>query len=82
MSIPWALAVPVIAFIAVIGPLWIIGHYITVWKRIKAGELGNGQVTVTKRDLKQFRDSAERLEQRLESLETILDAEFPNWRSK
>jgi len=82
MSIPWALAVPVIAFIAVLGPLWIIGHYITVWKRIKAGELGNGQVAVAKGDLRRLRDNADRLEQRLASLETILDAEFPNWRSK
>jgi len=82
MSIPWALAVPVIAFIAVIGPLWIVGHYITMWKRIKSGELGDGQVAVAKSELQRLRDSAEHLDQRLQSLETILDAEFPNWRSK
>jgi len=82
MTIPWALAVPVIVFIALVGPLWIIGHYVTEWRRIKAGELGSGQVAVAKADLKRLRDTADRLAQRLESLETILDAEFPNWRSK
>ena len=82
MSIPWALAVPVIVFIALVGPLWIIGHYVTEWRRIKAGELGRGQVAVAKHDLKRLRDTADRLVQRIESLETILDAEFPNWRSK
>ena len=81
MSIPWALAVPVIVFITVVGPIWVIFHYITVWKRLKAGELGNGQVAVSKEELTRLTGVAERLEDRIQSLETILDEEFPDWRN-
>ena len=79
MSIPWALAVPVIIFLAIIVPLWITFHYITVWTRLraekKAGVGGGG-------DLAALSKVAERLEQRLDSLETILDTDAPNWRQK
>ena len=79
MTIPWALAVPVIIFVAVIVPLWITFHYITVWARIRSDKhspAGSAE------ELDKLRDTAERLEQRLESIETILDHEAPNWRHK
>jgi len=41
----------------------------------QGGELGSRQVAVAKADLKRLRDIADRLAQRLESLETLLDAE-------
>lgn len=80
MSIPWALAVPVIVFITVIGPIWIMFHYVTVWKRMKAGELGDGKVAVDRAELEKLSGVAERLEERIQSLESILDAEVPNWK--
>ena len=79
MTIPWALAVPVILFLAVIVPLWITFHYITVWARMRSGKqtAAGGDEGLVK-----LRDTAERLERRLESIETILDHEAPNWRYK
>ena len=80
MSIPWALAIPVIIFVGVIVPLWITFHYITVWVRIKKG--GPGTVTLDAEEVAALQKSAQNLEKRLESLETILDAEAPNWRKQ
>ena len=79
MTIPWALAVPVILFVAVIVPIWITFHYITIWVRMRSEKptVGSGG-----EDLEKLRNTAERLEQRLESIEIILDHETPNWRHK
>ena len=79
MSVPWALAVPVIIFLGLIVPLWIAGHYITIWLRIRA-EKNAGPMT--QRDLQVLHKVADGLEQRLNSLETILDTETPDWREK
>ncbi len=79
MTIPWALAVPVVLFLAVIVPIWITFHYITIWVRLRSEKhtVGGGG-----EDLEKLRNTAERLEQRLESIEIILDHESPNWRHK
>ena len=79
MSIPWARAVPVIIFLGLIVPLWIAGHYITIWLRIRA-EKNVGPLA--QRDLEALHKVADSLEQRLHSLETILDSETPDWREK
>ena len=80
ITFPWALAVPGIIFLVVIAPLWIIFHYITVWKRMRAGTAGPGRVVVDRVELERMRELCEQLERRLESLETILDVEAPEWR--
>jgi phage shock protein B len=70
------LALAVIVFIAVPAPLFIVLHFITKWKQSR--EISGG-------DEKMLEDVwllAQRLEQRLESLETILDSELPDWRKK
>jgi len=57
-------------------PLWIVMHYITVWRRDK---------NITPEDehmLTDLRKNAEKLEQRLVSMERILDEEVPDWRSR
>ena len=79
MTIPWALAVPGIIFLAIVAPLWLICHYATVWVRMRAGP---GKVVVERAELERMRDLSERLERRIESLETILDAETPDWRKR
>ena len=79
MSIPWALAVPVIIFLGVIVPLLIGGHYITLWMRMRSEK---STARNPGSDVEELREVAERLEQRLDSLETILDADAPNWRHK
>lgn len=76
MGLAELLALAVIVFIAVPAPLFIVLHFITKWKQSR--EISGG-------DEKMLEDVwllAERLEQRLESLETILDSELPDWRKK
>ena len=82
ISFPWALAVPGIIFLVVIAPLWIIFHYITVWKRMRAGAASPGKVVIDRAELDRMRELGEQLERRIESLETILDAEAPEWRNR
>jgi len=79
MTIPWALAVPVINFLAIIVPLRITFHYITVWARLRADK----KVAATGDDnFEQLHALAERLEVCMDSIETILDHESPGWRHK
>lgn len=78
----WALAVPGIIFIGFILPLWITYHYVTVWMRMRAGAAKPGKVVIERAELDRMRALAGKLEQRVESLETILDAEAPEWRRR
>ena len=82
ITFPWALAVPGIIFLVFIVPLWIICYYLTVWKRIRAGTASPGKVVIDRAELERMRELGEQLEQRIESLETILDAEAPEWRKR
>nr|WP_295371835.1 envelope stress response membrane protein PspB [uncultured Sphingosinicella sp.] len=59
----------------VLGLPWIIFHYITKWKT---------QASLTTEDenlLDELHDLARRLEERLITVERIMTAENPNWRS-
>ena len=70
------LTIAVIVFIAVPAPLFIVLHFITKWKQSR--EISGG-------DEKMLEDMwllAQRLEERLESLEEILDSDLPDWRRK
>ena len=78
----WALAVPGVIFLVVVAPLWVIFHYITAWKRIRAGTAGPGRVAVDSAELERMRELCGQLENRIESLETILDEEAPEWRNR
>ena len=78
----WALAVPGIIFLLLVAPLWIAFHYITAWKRIRAGTTGPGRVSVDSAELERMRELCGQLENRIESLETILDDEAPEWRKR
>ena len=80
MTVPWALAIPVIIFVGLIVPLWIMFHYVTVWIRMRANKGALDPAAAA--DMQALARTAEQLEQRLESLETILDADTPNWRDK
>ena len=82
MTFPAVLAVPGIIFLVFIAPLWIILHYITVWKRMRAGTAGPGMVAVDRTELERMRELADQFEERIDSLETILDTEAPEWRDR
>lgn len=68
------LFVPMVIFLAVVAPLWILMHYITRWRSAK---------TLSGEDEKMLQDlwqTAEKMEDRIGTLERILDAEAPQWR--
>lgn len=76
MGIEQLLSLALIVFLAIPAPLFIVLHFITKWKQSR--EISGG-------DEKMIEDMwllAQRLEQRLESLETILDDELPDWRRR
>ncbi|MDP6342718.1 MAG: envelope stress response membrane protein PspB [Alphaproteobacteria bacterium] len=76
------LFVPLIIFLSVVAPLWVIFHYITKWKQMKQAGAGQGQTVVERTELRRIREVAGRLEERIEALETILDADGADWRNK
>lgn len=76
MEVTQLLLIAVIIFIAIPAPLFIVLHFITKWKQSR--EISGGD----ERMLEDLWVLAQRLEERLESLETILDSELPDWRKK
>jgi phage shock protein B len=70
------LFVPAVLFMVIVAPLWLIFHYVTVWKTQRnAGRADPRAVNA-------MSDTARRLEERVAALEKLLDAEAPGWRSK
>ena len=70
------LTIALIVFLVIPAPLIIVLHFITKWKQSR--EMSGG-------DEKMLEDMwmlSRRLEERIETLETILDAELPDWRRK
>jgi len=65
-----------IVLCVVVAPIWIIFHYITIWKQDK---------TISAEDESNLGDllhMAEKLDDRLRNMERILDDEVPDWRSR
>ena len=67
--------IPVL-FITVVVPLWIIFHYITKIKTSK------GLTAEDEKMLSEVWDSANKMEERINTLERILDIEAPDWRRR
>ena len=78
----WALAVPVIVFLVVVIPIWLILHYRTAQARLTHTGPGEDEVVVTKSELVRLQRVAVRLDERIDSLERVLDSEFPEWRKQ
>lgn len=70
------IGVALIVFLAIPAPLFIILYFITQWKRSREISGGDEQM------LEDLWELSQRLEERLESLETILDSETPDWRRR
>ncbi len=68
-------AVPIL-LVVVVMPLWIIFHYVTKWKAMK------GLTAEDEESFTDLRRASDRLEERLRSMERILDTEVPDWRSR
>lgn len=70
------LSVPLIVFLVIVAPIWIIAHYITRWRQTRM---------LTSEDeklLQELWNSVDRMESRINNLERILDAEVADWRKQ
>ena len=76
LGIEQLLTIALIIFLLIPAPLFIVLHFITKWKQSR--EISGGDEKM----LEEMWQLSQRLEQRLESLETILDSELPDWRRK
>jgi phage shock protein B len=67
---------PIIIFLVVVAPIWLILHY-----RSK-NKINQGLSEQDYSQLRQLLDTAQKLDERVRTLESILDAESPKWREK
>lgn len=74
MGVGELIFIALIVFIAIPAPLFIVLHFITKWKQSREISGGDEQM------LEDLWHLSQRLEERLEALEIILDNEKPDWR--
>ncbi len=67
---------PVIIFMLVVAPIWLVLHY-----RSK-GQVSQGLSEEEYTQLSELSEMADKMADRIKTLEAILDAETPDWRSK
>lgn len=67
---------PVIIFMVIVAPIWLILHY-----RSK-GQVSQGLSEEEYIQLSDLSEMADKMADRIQTLEAILDAETPDWRSK
>ncbi|MEK9679241.1 MAG: envelope stress response membrane protein PspB [Rhodospirillaceae bacterium] len=65
-----------IAFVVIVLPIWIIAHYGTKWRSNKVITEGDERL------LSELWDTAGKMEERVRTLERILDEEAPDWRTR
>ena len=73
---PGLLFVPLIVFIVIVLPIWLILHYAT---------RNSASKRLTSKDeslMQELHEDARRMEERIHNLERILDADSPEWRSR
>jgi phage shock protein B len=73
---PDMLMAPFIIFMVIVAPLWLILHY-----RSKK-QVSQGLSEHEHRQLLELASKAEKMADRVETLETLLDQESPGWRRK
>jgi len=67
---------PVIIFMVIVAPIWLILHY-----RSK-GQVSQGLTEEEYIQLSNLSETADKMADRIQTLEAILDAETPEWRNK
>lgn len=70
------LFVPLVLFMLIVVPIWLILHYAT---RNSANRRLSTKDEVL---LEELHESARKMEERIRTLERILDDDSPNWRSR
>lgn len=71
-----AFFVPVVVFLVVVAPIWIVLHYRSQGR--KGSELSADE----RMDIEEMIEVANKMAARIETLESILDVESPSWRDK
>ncbi|MBL6691490.1 MAG: envelope stress response membrane protein PspB [Pseudomonadales bacterium] len=71
-----AFFVPVVVFLVVVAPIWIIFHY-----KSKSNVV-NGLSASERAELDEMIEVANKMAARIETLESILDVESPDWRER
>jgi len=71
-----AFFVPTVVFLVIVAPLWILMHY-------RSKQRARGELSAEERQLLEtLAVRADRMAERVETLESILDDETPGWRSR
>ncbi|GAA0554424.1 MAG: envelope stress response membrane protein PspB [Alteromonadaceae bacterium] len=76
MDIHEIIFVPLILFMIFVAPIWVIMHY-----RSK-NKIGQGLSDQELSQLNELAQRAEKMADRIKTLEAILDAESPKWRAQ
>jgi phage shock protein B len=71
-----ALFVPVVVFLVIVAPIWIIVHYMTRWRQTRMLSSEDEKL------LAELWSSVDKMESRINNLERILDAEVADWRKQ
>lgn len=66
--------VPTVIFMGLVAPLWLLLHYLSKARAAK------GLSAADRQELEAALTLVDRLEGRIETLESILDADHPDWR--
>ena len=70
------LFVPMVLFMVIVAPTWIVMHYRSVSR--SSSQLSEGD----REALEEMLVAVDQMADRIESLESILDADHPNWRQE
>lgn len=70
------LMAPIIIFMVIVAPIWLVLHY-----RSKR-QISQGLTEEEYRQLSDLSETADMMADRIKTLEAILDAETPDWRTK
>lgn len=71
-----AFFVPTVVFLTIVAPIWIFMHY-------RSKQRAQGALSEDERmELEALTSQAERMVERIDTLEAILDSETPGWRSR
>ncbi len=69
------LAIPLTIFVLFVLPIWLWLHY--------SNRSGRDELSQSEQQrLAQLADEAKRMRERIQALESLLDAEHPNWRDR
>ena len=70
------LFVPMVLFMVIVAPTWIVMHYRSMSQ--SSSQLSEGD----RQALEEMLVAVDQMADRIESLESILDADHPNWRQE